>query len=359
MRLTTSDGRSVGRSTRSPLWAAALVVGALLLVFAADRATGATPVQHLYYLPIILAAVRFRMRGGVLSALSAILLYHVANPHLFTLKYEEPDLVQITLFLAVGMITAKMTRDADHLRRLAMTDDLTGLHNLRSFEARLIAMVREARRTHATLAVLVLDLDRLKSLNDQYGHLTGAEAVRTVGRIIGERLPSDAVGCRYGGDEFVIAIPRCTASRPTKSPTACAVPSMPARRSLRVVRLQPAPCPSASVASAPYLMAADRRKPRHPATSKRVKRCFARPTRRSTERRREGAIKSVSPEGDGERCLMRWVRYARSFSDGSARQTPLAICGACSRSGAPSGTGRAELRGRDRQDGRDGQDLSS
>jgi diguanylate cyclase (GGDEF)-like protein len=105
-----------------------------------------------------------------------------------------------------------MRRDADHLHRLAMTDDLTGLHNLRSFEARLITMVREARRTHATLAVLVLDLDRLKSLNDQYGHLTGAEAVRTVGRIIGERLPSDAVGCRYGGDEFVIAIPRCTAS---------------------------------------------------------------------------------------------------------------------------------------------------
>src|SRR5262245_18324945 len=211
MRLTTSHSRSLGRSTRSPLWAAALVVGALLLIFAADRATGATPVQHLYYLPIILAAVRFRMRGGVISALSAILLYHVANHHLFTLKYEEPDLVQITLFLAVGMITAKMTRDADHLRRLAMTDDLTGLHNLRSFEAGLITMVREARRTHTTLVVLVLDLDRLKSLNDQYGHLTGAEAVRTVGRIIGERLPPDAVACRYGGDEFVIAIPRCTA----------------------------------------------------------------------------------------------------------------------------------------------------
>jgi diguanylate cyclase (GGDEF)-like protein len=212
MRLTTSHSRSLGPSTRSPLWAAALVVGALLLIFAADQATGATPVQHLYYLPIILAAVRFRMRGGVISALSAILLYHVANPHLFTLKYEEPDLVQISLFLAVGMITAKMTRDADQLHRLAMTDDLTGLHNLRSFEAGLITMVHEARRTHTTLAVLVLDLDRLKSLNDQYGHLTGAEAVRTVGRTIGERLPSDAVACRYGGDEFVIAIPRCTES---------------------------------------------------------------------------------------------------------------------------------------------------
>jgi diguanylate cyclase (GGDEF)-like protein len=55
-------------------------------------------------------------------------------------------------------------------------------------------------------------VDRLKSLNDQYGHLTGAEAVRTVGHVIGERLPPDAIACRYGGDEFVIAMPRCTAS---------------------------------------------------------------------------------------------------------------------------------------------------
>jgi diguanylate cyclase (GGDEF)-like protein len=53
-------------------------------------------------------------------------------------------------------------------------------------------------------------VDRLKSLNDQFGHLTGAEAVRTVGHIIGRHLPPDAVACRYGGDEFVIAIPHCT-----------------------------------------------------------------------------------------------------------------------------------------------------
>jgi len=159
--------------------------------------------------PIIVAGFRFGMRGGVIAAVSAIVLYHVANPHLLTFRYEESDLVQIALFLAVGMVTAKLTLDGRRLRRLASTDDLTGLHNLRSFETRLVTMVRASRETQAPLALLVLDVDRLKSLNDQYGHLTGAEAVRTVGRIIGERLPPDAVACRYGGDEFVIAILRC------------------------------------------------------------------------------------------------------------------------------------------------------
>lgn len=209
MRLTASHDRLVAPIRLSPVWAAALVFGALLLIFGVDRATDAAPVQHLYYLPIILAGLRFKMRGGVVAAVAAILLYHVANPHLLTLRYEERDLLQIALFLAVGTITAKLTVDADRLRRLAMTDDLTGLHNLRSFEARLATMVRASRESQAPLALLVLDVDRLKSLNDQYGHLTGAEAVRTVGLAIGRGIPPGAVACRYGGDEFAIAIPLC------------------------------------------------------------------------------------------------------------------------------------------------------
>jgi diguanylate cyclase (GGDEF)-like protein len=210
VRITTSHDPVVARSQLSPAVALALVVVTLLVVFIVDRATTSAPVQHLYYLPIIIAGLRFGMRGGIIAALAAVALYHAANPHLLTFRYEESDLVQIALFLAVGTITAKLTHDRQRLRTLAMTDDLTGLHNLRSFEQRLIALVGESRQMRTSLALLVLDVDRLKSLNDEFGHLAGAEAVRTVGHLIGARMPSEAVACRYGGDEFVVAIPSCT-----------------------------------------------------------------------------------------------------------------------------------------------------
>ena len=208
-RVGSDPRRLAGMATLSPGWTIALVMGALAVIFELDRRTGSAPVQHLYYLPIILAGVRFRLFGGLVTALLGIVLYHLANPQLLTFRYAESDLVQIILFVVVGVTSAKVADDARRLHFLAMTDDLTGLHNLRSFERQLRAMVRTARVKGMPLALFVLDVDRLKQLNDRHGHLAGADAVRSVGHIIATCIPPGAVGCRYGGDEFVIAAPGC------------------------------------------------------------------------------------------------------------------------------------------------------
>ena len=210
MRLTTSPGpgwHTPRRSLQSRIAMAAGLVVMLCSVFALDVFTGSAPVQHLYYVPIILAALRFGIRGGMASALSAIAMYHVANPRLLIWDYQHWDIVQVALFLAVGSVTARLMADSHRLNVLATTDDLTGLHNLRSFETHLAALVRDCRKAGTPLAVLVLDVDRLKSLNDVHGHLVGAEAVRAIGHIIGACVPANGVACRYGGDEFVMAIP--------------------------------------------------------------------------------------------------------------------------------------------------------
>ncbi len=186
---------------------AAFIVASLLLVALLDFRTDAAPVQHLYYLPIILAAIRFGRRGSLATAAAAIVLYHLANPALLRFHHESSDVLQIVLFVAVAVITTRLAEDAARMRVLAHTDDLTGLHNLRSFESRLADLLERAGERRAPLSLLVLDLDRLKAINDAYGHLAGAEAVRTVGVIVGECLPANGVACRYGGDEFVIALP--------------------------------------------------------------------------------------------------------------------------------------------------------
>jgi diguanylate cyclase (GGDEF)-like protein len=188
----------------------AVIAIALYLIAMLDHATGNVPFQHLYYLPIIVSATEFGFWGGIVVSLSSVVLYHLANAGLISNRQlREADVVQSLLFLVVGLVAAKLAQDAKQLRVLSITDDLTGLHNLRSFEMRLAKFVGQAKRDGSNLSILVLDVDRLKALNDRYGHLAGADAVRTVGRIIGNQIPARAVGCRYGGDEFVVAIPNC------------------------------------------------------------------------------------------------------------------------------------------------------
>jgi diguanylate cyclase (GGDEF)-like protein len=207
MRITSEDVLQPGVAQAAGWRSLMLITAALVLTALLDHATGDLPFQHLYYLPIIFAAVRFGRRGGLTAALAAVMLYHLANPRPFHLLHNEGDVVQIILFFAVGLIAARLSGDAERMRLLALTDDLTGLHNLRSFEKRLAEFVTQARKDKTPLSLLVLDLDRLKSLNDEFGHLAGAEAVRAVGRLIAGNVPPDAVACRYGGDEFVVALP--------------------------------------------------------------------------------------------------------------------------------------------------------
>jgi hypothetical protein len=121
-------------------------------------------------LPIILASFQLGRGNGLVAALAAIVLYHIANLSHFTASYTDTDVVQTVLFLVVAIVTAKLASDRARLHELAVTDDLTGLHNLRSFQAHLAGMVRACRESRAPLAMLVADVDRLKTISDGRGH---------------------------------------------------------------------------------------------------------------------------------------------------------------------------------------------
>jgi len=107
--------------------------------------------------------------------------------------------------------TLRLTRRESQLQELARTDPLTGLANLRAFRARLEEEVKRARRYRTPLACVMVDMDNLKPINDQFGHQAGDAAIGAVAEVIRSELRETDFGARCGGDEFVVLLPHTTA----------------------------------------------------------------------------------------------------------------------------------------------------
>lgn len=102
----------------------------------------------------------------------------------------------------------QLLKASRELERLSTHDDLTGIANHRFFQDRLDMEWRRARREHRPLALLMIDIDFFKAVNDASGHLAGDECLRQVAQVLAKclRRPGDVVA-RYGGEEFVAILP--------------------------------------------------------------------------------------------------------------------------------------------------------
>jgi diguanylate cyclase (GGDEF)-like protein len=107
-------------------------------------------------------------------------------------------------FLGLGYVLA---RQADRLRHLSSTDALTGLCNRRALDHVLRREWDRAVRYRSPLALLLIDIDGLKQVNDALGHRGGDDLLRRAGAAIRESLRGSDIGARWGGDEFAILAP--------------------------------------------------------------------------------------------------------------------------------------------------------
>jgi diguanylate cyclase (GGDEF)-like protein len=110
---------------------------------------------------------------------------------------------------AVADICATAIQNAHYVERvkqLAYLDGLTGIFNRRFFELRIVEEIDRARRFHTGMAVLMVDIDQFKRLNDEFGHLLGDEVLRQVSSLFHQQLRKTDTVCRYGGEEFAILL---------------------------------------------------------------------------------------------------------------------------------------------------------
>lgn len=111
-------------------------------------------------------------------------------------------------FILMAHLGALLSGEAESARaeveRLSLTDDLTELNNMRSFEALSLQQEKLAKRYQTPFAICMLDADNLKRINDRYGHLAGTELIKWTAQIIRSSIRESDIAARFGGDEFII-----------------------------------------------------------------------------------------------------------------------------------------------------------
>ena len=109
--------------------------------------------------------------------------------------------------LVLGGALLDNARLFEQVRQLAVTDSLTGLSNYRTLINVMESEIQRSRRTGRQFAVLLFDLDGLKTINDEHGHLVGSRAICRLASVLRIHCRAMDTAARYGGDEFAVVLP--------------------------------------------------------------------------------------------------------------------------------------------------------
>src|SRR5688572_13387130 len=175
----------------------------------------ASPLLNAYLLPVITAALTLGKLAtlGIVGLIAACYIYLAggAPVEIATLRFVGAFAAQLAPVLLVAYITTMFSADIRYglqrARLLSETDELTGLFNTRGFAIAANRLFAQALRYDRGASVLMIDSDRLKSVNDSAGHEAGNRLLRQLAHAIQAELRFTDVPARYGGDEFIVLLP--------------------------------------------------------------------------------------------------------------------------------------------------------
>jgi len=195
-----------------PFWSLvgfALIPGIGIL----DFVTGYEIAFSLFYLiPISLLTWVTGRRLGIVACLAGAIVWLLADmsagsSYSHPVVYAWNALIRLSFFLIVTLLLSELRRSVQIERELAHTDYLTGAMNSRFFFELLQMEIDRFKRYQRPFSLAYIDLDNFKAVNDQFGHMTGDQVLRTVvGHAKGSMRKTDVVA-RLGGDEFALLLP--------------------------------------------------------------------------------------------------------------------------------------------------------
>lgn len=175
-----------------------------------------SPLLNLYLLPIILSALTLGRiitlaQVGVIAACHLVLAAATPGVDVLSLIYASRATGELAPFLLVAYLTTTLSADItearERIENLAQTDALTGLYNLRMFNEVVQREHAASQREHGTYALLMIDMDGLKDINESFGHEGGNSAIQLVAQCLQRSIRGTDTAARFGGDEFAVLLP--------------------------------------------------------------------------------------------------------------------------------------------------------
>jgi len=146
--------------------------------------------------------IPLKIHGTILGVIEVI---NVDDIEYFKSTYL-PILEILADYAAIAIMNSKYF---SKIQRMNITDEYTGLFNARYLHEILGQLVAKYPKQIKSLAVIFMDVDNFKNVVDSYGHLSGSKVLKEIGQTISDCLSAGDILIKYGGDEYVIILPRC------------------------------------------------------------------------------------------------------------------------------------------------------